>query len=117
MENGEYKTKRFTSKDDVWDVIRLIRDETESFNDEGNKSFDIAESIHAQLPFFSCVNTVLDQKAQNDISRYIYCEKFNTPAYKGSFGEYPSKWIQKSYVISNYINRKQQKQLEKNKDG
>jgi|TARA_R100000789_G_scaffold46550_1_gene47218 hypothetical protein len=113
MENGEYKTKRFTSKDDVWDVMRLIREETESFNEKGNKSFDVAESIRAQLPFFSCPNIILDQKAQDDISRYVYCEKFNTPAYGGSFGEHPSKWIHKSYVISYYMNRKQQKSLEK----
>lgn len=117
MENGEYKTKQFTSQDDVWDVVRLIQEETESFNEEGNKSFDMAESIYTQLPFFSCPNHFLNYEAQNDISRYIYCEKFNTPAYRGSYGEQPSRWVQKSFIISDYLNKKQQREIEKNKNG
>ena len=58
----------FTSDKDVWDVIDLLIDETEQANYEG-KSFNIAESVMAQLPFFACKNMMLDREAQQDISR------------------------------------------------
>ena len=68
-------------------------------NEEKGKSFDVAKSTMAQLPFFSCKNIVLDDKSQKDIAKYIYCNDFNVQPYKGSYGEQPKIWIEKSFII------------------
>ena len=113
MENGKYIKKEFRSDEDVWSVIDSIIVETKTVNEEQGKSFDIARSVSAQLPFFACKNILLNQETQNDISRYIYCEKFNVPAYSGAYGDQPNRWIQKSIIIGNVINKKQKEKLEK----
>lgn len=63
------------------------------------KSFDIATSISQQLPFFSCMNVVLSKEFQKDISKYLYCQKFNVPPFKGSYGDQSYKWIFKINII------------------
>ena len=113
MENGKYIEKEFRSDEDVWSVIDSIIEETKTVNEEQGKSFDIARSVSAQLPFFACKNKMLNQEIQNDISRYVYCEKFNVPAYSGAYGDQPNRWIQKSMIIGNAVNKKQKKELEK----
>ena len=113
MENGKYIEKEFRSDEDVWSVIDSIIEETKTVNEEQGKSFDIARSVSAQLLFFACKNKMLSQEMQNDISRYVYCEKFNVPAYNGAYGDQPRKWIQKSMLIGNAINKKRSE----NKDG
>jgi len=114
MENGKYIEKDFRSDEDVWSVIDSIIEETKTVNEEQGKSFDIAKSVSAQLPFFACKNILLNQEIQNDISRYVYCEKFNVPAYSGAYGDQPNRWVQKSMIIGNAVNKKQKKELEKN---
>ena len=106
MENGKYIEKEFRSDEDVWSVIDSIIEETKTVNEEQGKSFDIARSVSAQLPFFACKNRMLNQEIQNDISRYVYCEKFNVPAYSGAYNDQPRKWIQKSMLIGSVINKK-----------
>ena len=113
MENGKYIEKDFRSDEDVWSVIDSIIEETKAVNEEQGKGFDIARSVSAQLPFFACKNRMLNQEMQNDISRYVYCEKFNVPAYNGAYGDQPRKWIQKSMFIGSVINKKRSE----NKDG
>ena len=113
MENVKYITKEFRSDEDVWSVIDLIIKETKTVNKEQKKSFDIANSVSAQIPFFACTNKVLNQKMQNDIARYVYCDKFKVSAYKGSYGKQPYKWIQKAMIIGNTISKKQNKEVEK----
>ena len=113
MENGKYITKEFRSDEDVWSVIDLIIEETNTVNKEQGKSFDMANSVSAQIPFFACINKLLNQNAQNDIARYIYCEKFKVPAYKGSYGNQPYKWVQKTNLIAMAINRKQNSEIKK----
>ena len=100
----------FTSDKDVWDVIDLLIDETEQANYEG-KSFNIAESVMAQLPFFACNNLILNKDAQKDISRYIYSKDFGISPYKGSYGEQPQRWIEKSFIIKNLIERQKSKAM------
>lgn len=67
------------------------------------KSFDIANSVLKQLPFFSCMNIVLDADYQKDISKYLYCKDFSIPAYPGVYGDQPYKWVSKSSIIKNSI--------------
>jgi hypothetical protein len=78
-------------------------------NEKEGKSFDVAKSIMAQLPFFSCKNIVLDNEAQKDIAKYIYCSDFGISPYKGSYGEQPKKWIDKSFLIKKMINSQESK--------
>jgi len=110
---GKYETRTFTSKDDVWEVIDLIIAETKEENEKGS-SFNIASSVMAQLPFFACSNVIMDQKAQQDISRFMYVRNFNVPAYNGSYGEQPKKWVEKSFLLNNLIERQKAKVM---KDG
>jgi len=110
---GKYETRTFTSKDDVWGVIDLIIAETKKENEKGS-SFNIASSVMAQLPFFACSNVIMDQKAQKDISRFMYVRNFNVPAYNGSYGEQPKKWVEKSFLLNNLLERQKAKAM---KDG
>ena len=110
---GKYETRTFTSKDDVWGVIDLIIAETKEENEKGS-SFNIASSVMAQLPFFACSNVMMNQEAQKDISRFVYVRNFNVPAYNGSYGEQPKKWVEKSFLLNNLIERQKAKAM---KDG
>jgi len=102
--------RTFESGKDVWDVVDLLIEETEQANREG-KNFNIAESIMAQLPFFACNNFILDKEAQKDISRYVYSKDFGISPYKGSYGEQPSRWIEKTFIIKNLIERQKSKAM------
>ena len=113
MENGKYITKEFRSDEDVWVIIDSIIKETNTVNKEQKKNFGVAESVASQIPFFACINRVLNQKVQNDIARYLYCDKFKMPAYKGSYGDQPYRWVKKSIILGNIINKKQKKEAEK----
>jgi hypothetical protein len=104
----------FTCKEDVWNVIDLLIEEVHENNKKG-KEFDVSQSINAQLPFFICRNHLSDIDIQKDINRYIYCSEFNIPPYKGSYGEQPSLWSQKAFVIKNAIAKKEKNLIEKTK--
>lgn len=103
--DGKYETRMFTSKSDVTEVMELLVDEVKQSNYKGN-SFNIAESVVKQLPFFACPNVLLDAQSQKDISRYIYSQQFGISPYKGTYGEQPYKWVEKSFLIKNTIERK-----------
>ena len=49
--DGKYETRMFTSKSDVEAIMELLVDEVKKNNEEGG-SFNIAESVVKQLPFF-----------------------------------------------------------------
>ena len=104
--------RTFTSGKDVWDIIDLIVEETKQVNAEG-KSFNIAESVVAQLPFFACKNIFVDKDAQKDIGRFIYSRDYSISPYKGSYGEQPSKWVEKSFLMKNLIERQKAKAMKK----
>jgi len=78
-------------------------------NLEKGKSFDIAKSVIAQLPFFACKDIVLDGQAQKDISKYMYCSNFGISPYKGSYGDQPKRWVDKSFLIKKSMNSVTQK--------
>ena len=102
----------FGSSNDVWNVIDLIIEETQEHNKEG-RSFNIAESVSAQLPFFACKNIMLDKDAQKDISRFIYSKEFGISPYKGNYGEQPKKWIEKSFLLKGLMNSATEKAQKK----
>ena len=111
--DGKYETRTFTSDDEVWDVIRLLIDETQEHINEGS-NLHIAESVMAQLPFFTCGNMMIDKNAQKDIARFMYARQFKISPYRGSYGEQPKKWVEKSFLLNNLIERRKAKVI---KDG
>ena len=108
--DGKYQTRHFTSREDVWLVIDLLIKETEQTNTEG-RSFNIAESVMAQLPFFACKSIMLDKESQQDIARFMYSKQFNISPYSGSYGEQPKKWVEKSFLLNNLIERQKAKAM------
>ena len=90
----------------------MLIEEVKSFNKESGKNFDIAKSIKKQLPSFACINCLYDNKVQRAIQRYMYCKEFNVSPYKGSYGEQPSKWVDKSFVIKNALAKREKEQID-----
>ena len=111
--DGKYPTWEITSNQDVWKVIDLIIEETEQFNIENSKDFDISESVYSQMPFFACRNILFSRKIQKDIERYLYCEKFNVSPYDGDYGKQPYLWVQKTTLIRKYLAKLESRQIDK----
>ena len=107
---GKYEQRTFTSDEEVWSVIRLLIDEVKDNIKEG-RDLHIAESVMAQLPFFSCSNMLIDAQAQKDISRFMYSRQFKISPYKGSYGEQPKKWVEKSFLLNHLLERQKAKVL------
>ena len=107
---GKYETRTFTSNNEVWDIIRLLVDEAKQHIKEGS-NLHIAESVMAQLPFFACSNMIIDENAQKDISRFMYAKQFKISPYKGSYGEQPKKWVDKSFMFTYIIERQKAKAI------
>ena len=108
--DGKYETRTLTSDDEVWDIIRLLIDETQEHINEGS-NLHIAESVMAQLPFFTCTNMVMDNQSQKDIARFMYARQFKISPYSGSYGEQPKKWVEKSFLLNNIIERQKAKAI------
>lgn len=106
----KYEVRTFTSDEEVWDVIRLLIDETKENIKEGS-NLHIAESVMAQLPFFVCSNMLMDANAQKDIARFMYARQFNISPYKGSYGEQPKKWIDKTFLLTHLLERQKSKAM------
>ena len=116
LSNDKRKKIEFNSINDVWDYINLLCQELKEHQKKGGL-FSTLNNIWEQLPFFVCTNNIIDEKAQKDISKYIYCTDTNTPPYPGSYGDMPSVWLQKHYIIKQAIMVRDQKLREKAKDG
>ena len=109
--DGKRIDKIFNNIDDVWDVIDLLLNEIKENNMIKGNEFDIAESINAQLPFFTCNNYLHDEEIQRDIKRYIYCKDLGVSAYKGSYGEQPALWVDKYFIIKKAFASLEKKQI------
>ena len=90
----------------------MLVDEIKEFNKEG-KEFDIAESINAQLPFFSCKNSVYDKGIQRDIQRYLYCNEVNIPPYEGAYDKQPALWVDRYFIIKKSFAKREKSQISK----
>ena len=99
MVDGVRPVKTFRNDDDVKKVIDLIIKETREVNETMGKSFDIANSVLKQLPFFSCINVAIDKDSQSDIAKYSYCSEFSIPPYIGGYGKQSNRWVAKSFII------------------
>ena len=101
--------------DDVWAVANLIIEETTQISQEQGKSFDVAESLVAQIPFFACPSKFMDISLHTDIERYTYCEKFNIPPYEGSYDNQPAKWVRRAFAIRKALAKKEKKDINSGK--
>ena len=110
-----YETREFKSIDDICAVIELIALETKRFNLEKGKDFDVSKSVISQIPFFTCINHIRNEKYLKLFNKYVYCTETATPAYKGSYGEQPAKWVQYFFIIKNAMAKKSQMIQEKAK--
>jgi|2_EtaG_2_1085320.scaffolds.fasta_scaffold16612_2 hypothetical protein len=110
------KKIKFKDIDGVWDYILLLQLESEEHQKKGS-SFSVLNNIYEQLPFFTCINRIMDEKAQKDISRFIYTRDANTPPYAGSYGDTPHIWVQKYYIIKQAMMLRDNKLREKAKNG
>ena len=110
-----YETRLFESIDDIWDVIDLIIKETRELNETTGKGFDVNKNIITQIPFFACFNHLIDPSYSKLIEQYLYCTETGTPAYPGSYGEQPVKWVKLFFIIKNAIAKKQAMIQEKEK--
>jgi len=70
-------------------------------NNKKGMRFDVAQSVNAQLPFFTCRNILIDKDILKDINRYVYCQDLNVSPYNGNFGQQPALWIDKYFIIKN----------------
>ena len=95
------------------EIVDILIEEVKDMNKNNNKKFDVVSSLHSQIPHFSCFNHFLDSKSQDDINRYIFMSNYNTPAYPGSYNQYPKKWIRKVEIISHHVDKKSQKMQNK----
>tara|TARA_R110002012_G_scaffold59266_10_gene154780 strand:+ start:1949 stop:2245 length:297 start_codon:yes stop_codon:yes gene_type:complete len=60
--------------------------------------------IKEQLPFFCCINLVLNPSDQKDISKYIYCKEVGIPPHQGEYSTQPSLWVEKFWTIKQALN-------------
>ena len=114
--NGVRPNVRFTCDEDVWSIIDLLVAETNSLNEKKGKSFDVAGSIKAQLPFFGCSRAVYDEECLKDLERYYYCKEFGISPYPGSFEDQPSHWVEKTFIIRTTLNKKEKEAYAKAKN-
>ena len=107
MVDGVRPVKTFRNDDDVKEIIDLIIEETREANKDMGKSFDIANSVLKQLPFFSCTNIAVNKESQEDIAKYSYCSEFSIPPYIGGYGKQPGRWIAKSFIIKRALAKRE----------
>ena len=116
MVDGVRQKRTFNNKDDVWEVVDMVVQETKDTNNKTGKSFDIAHSLVAQIPFFAWNNIFFDRQINQDIEKYLYCEKFNVPPFKGSFEEQPAMWVKRTFAIKTAIAKKEKKDIDGRKN-
>ena len=116
ISDDKRKKITFNNINDVWDYIVLLQVESKEHQKKGGK-FSELNNIWELLPFFMCLNNMIDEKAQKDISRFIYSKDTNTPPYSGSYCDTHHIWVQKYYIIKQAMMLRDQKLREKAKDG
>jgi hypothetical protein len=49
------------------------------------------------------------------LNKYLYCTEAGVPAYSGSYGEQPARWVQYFFIIKNALAKKSKMIQEKAK--
>jgi len=109
--SGRNDTVEIKNNNDIWDIIFEIKKEGDSYGITDMTG--CITNIYAHLPLFACKNSVYSKDTQKAIERYIYCEKFGVPPFKGAYGDQPKKWIDTTFVIRNALAIKEDFEIKK----
>ena len=107
--------REFNCKEDIWEVMDMLIEETREVNVNSGKEFDVALSIKSQVPFFACPNMLYDLELQKDIKRYLYCKESSVSPYPGSFGDQPYIWTEKHFIIKQGFAKLEKNMIDKQK--
>ena len=97
--DGKTPDETFANVDDVLDYALRLKKESEDFHKEKADMFRVALDVFEQLAFFTFVGHLVDSDSQKDIKRYLYSTETQTPPYKGDFGDQPTMWVDKYFMI------------------
>ena len=111
--DGAYKERVFESKDDVWEVIDLLLQETKTLNKQKGKDFDPIANVITQIPFFGCYNHIRESKYLKLVNKYVYCTETGTPAHTGGYGDQPATWVEYFFIIKNALAKKEKQMHDK----
>ena len=87
---------------------RYIEDSIDNFIAERVLKPKIKNSMKGRM-------RILDKSIQKDINRYLYCSEFNVPPYKGDYGQQPSLWTQKTFIIKQALAKREKNTIDKAK--
>ena len=90
--------------------------ECKEMNIKSGREFDVANSVIAQIPFFTCPSHFINLEYQEDIKRYIYCQETNVPPYEGPYNQQPYIWVEKYFIIKRAFAKKEKILIEKSKE-
>ena len=62
------------------------------YDDAKEKGFNVGESCFKQIPYFANLSTILNNRHQNTIRKYLYIKTTNTPAYS-SLQDTPADFV------------------------
>ena len=103
---------------DLWTYIHKLKEETQQRH-KGRSLSDVIIDIYEQLPFFVCNNMLIQEDFMKDIRRYSYCNNSGQKPYSGAYGDTPSLWVDKFFLIKNvidkYKHRKEKEEMRKQK--
>tara|TARA_Y100000004_G_scaffold112757_1_gene126614 strand:+ start:12381 stop:12572 length:192 start_codon:yes stop_codon:yes gene_type:complete len=54
----------------------------------------------------------MDKSIHKDVERYIYCEKFGLPPYKGSYGDQPYRWVNRAFAIKIALAKREKREID-----
>ena len=74
------------------------------YEEATNKGYDIGEALYTQLFFFADHHQLYNEKCQNLIKKYIFCENFKCPPYP-SLQETPAQLVDDFLLIKKEIQK------------
>jgi hypothetical protein len=77
------------------------------------EQFKINRFIYAEL--VGDIRELIDEKAQQDLQRFIYSKNWGLSPYPGSFDDQPAAWVDKVQIIQRAINEAETVKAKRNK--
>tara|TARA_R100001443_G_scaffold33852_4_gene47721 strand:+ start:2161 stop:2412 length:252 start_codon:yes stop_codon:yes gene_type:complete len=74
------------------------------YEEATNKGYDIGEALYTQLFFFADHHQLYNEKCQNLIKKYIFCDNFKCPPYP-SLQETPAQLVDDFLLIKKEIQK------------
>ena len=86
------------NKEQVYDILMQCYEEAKI------KRYDIGEALYNQLFFFADPEQLYDEKCQNLIRKYIFCDNFKCPPYP-SLHDTPAQLVDDFLLIKREIQK------------